>query len=249
MEQFLPAGLDITVSLLLVLTAGATSMLTAAMGIGGGLMLLAVMALLVPAGVLIPAHGLVQCGSNINRTLMTRSHIDWSLVKYFALGALLGAGSASLVVIQLPVQIIQICVAVFIFYLLWGPKPAVHEPKPAGQFGIGAFTSFLTMFVGATGPLVGAYVHRHDYDKLTTTATFAACMSLQHLLKIIIFTLAGYTLWDWLPLLAAMIISGFVGTWLGLKILHRTPGERFKTGFRWLVSLLALRLLWQAFTT
>ncbi len=246
--MFLPEGLDLLVALLLIATAGVTSFITAAMGIGGGVMLLAVLALFVPAAVLIPVHGFVQFGSNANRAVMTRAHVDWEMVKFFALGAAVGALCASMLVVQLPLQVIQISVALFIFYLVWGPKPAEHQMKPSGLTLVGICTTFLTMFVGATGPLVAAYVHRQGYDKLTTTATFASCMSLQHLLKLFVFSVIGFSLWEWAGLILCMIASGVLGTWLGLKLLHRIPAEQFRTGFKIIVTLLALRLLWQAMT-
>ncbi|MNY57395.1 Sulfite exporter TauE/SafE [compost metagenome] len=83
-------------------------------------------------------------------------------------------------------------------------------------------------------------------DKLATTATFASCMSAQHLLKMAVFSAVGFAFWDWLPLVALMIVAGVAGSWLGLKLLDRIPAEHFKRAFAWIVTLLALRLLWQA---
>lgn len=93
---------NIDLVLLLIVSAAGTSFVTAAMGIGGGVMLLAILASVLPAAALIPVHGLVQLGSNGNRAIMTRQHIDWCMVKSFSAGALLGAFAASFVVIQLP---------------------------------------------------------------------------------------------------------------------------------------------------
>jgi len=89
--DLLPASLSLLDACILIATAGFTSLLTGAMGIGGGVLLLAIMAGIVPAAALIPVHGLVQLGSNGNRALMTRRHIDWPLLRRFALGALAGA--------------------------------------------------------------------------------------------------------------------------------------------------------------
>ncbi len=242
----LPESLSLLDACILIVTAGFTSLLTGAMGIGGGVLLLAIMAGIVPAAALIPVHGLVQLGSNGNRALMTRQHIDWPLLRRFALGALAGALLASLLVVQLPLQWIQFSVAAFILYLVWGPKPAQRSLGSGGQVLAGGFTTLVSMFVGATGPLVAAFLHRRDLDKLATTATFAGCMSVQHLLKMSVFTAVGFAFWDWLPLVAAMILAGTLGSWLGLKLLDRLPAEHFRAAFRWIVTLLALRLLWQA---
>lgn len=216
------------------------------MGIGGGVLLLAILATTLPPAALIPVHGLVQLGSNGNRAIMTRKHIDWSMVKSFTAGAVVGAFAASFVVIQLPLYLIQLCVALFILFLVWGPKPRRHQVSEKGQVAYGAATTFLSMFVGATGPLVAGVVHRQNYDKHSITATFATCMSFQHLLKMVVFSLVGFTFWQWLPLIIMMILGGMIGTWLGLKMLNKIPAGHFKVIFKTVITLLALRLLWQA---
>lgn len=216
------------------------------MGIGGGVLLLAILASVLPPAALIPVHGLVQLGSNGNRAIMTRQHIDWSMVKSFTVGALIGALAASFVVIQLPLYLIQLCVALFILFLIWGPKPQRHQVSKNAQITYGAATTFLSMFVGATGPLVASVVHRQSYDKQSITATFATCMSFQHLLKMLVFSLVGFAFWQWLPLIILMIVGGMFGTWIGLKMLNKIPTGLFKVIFKALITLLALRLLWQA---
>lgn len=247
--ELLGAGvLDLGTALFLVLVAGFTSFLTAAVGIGGGVLLLALMASVMPIQALIPVHGLVQVGSNGSRTWMTRQHIDWAMVKFFLLGALGGAICASFIVVQLPLELIQFSVALFILYLVWGPKPSKHEVSAKGRVAAGAVTTLISMFVGATGPLVAGYVHRQAYEKFAATATFACCMTFQHLLKMLVFSFVGFAFWQWLPLVVAMVLAGFVGTWLGLKLLNRIPAQHFKKLFRLLITVLALRLLWQAAT-
>lgn len=219
------------------------------MGIGGGVLLLAILASVLPPAALIPVHGLVQLGSNGNRAIMTRQHIDWSMVKSFTTGALIGALAASFVVIQLPLYLIQLCVALFILFLIWGPKPQRHQVSKNGQITYGGTTTFLSMFVGATGPLVASVVHRQSYDKHSITATFATCMSFQHLLKMLVFSLVGFAFWQWLPLIILMVVGGMFGTWIGLKMLNKIPTGHFKVIFKAVITLLAFRLLWQASQT
>ncbi len=230
----------------LIILAGFTSLMTASLGIGGGVLLLAVMATTVPVAALIPLHGLVQLGSNGNRAIMTRRYTDWKMVLYFSLGAVAGAVLASLVVVQLPLIVIQYAVAGFILFLVWGSKPKAREMTPLGRSLAGAVTTLIAMFVGATGPLVAAFVHRNGYNKMQITATFASCMTFQNILKAIVFSAVGFHFLNWLGLVAAMILSGLAGTWFGLKILSRIPPERFIRVFRWIVTLLAIKLIWEA---
>ena len=64
-------------------------------------------------------------------------------------------------------------------------------------------------------------------------------------MKIVVFGLAGFAFWDWLPLIAAMIASGFLGTVYGTKLLDRLPEESFRRWFKIGVTVLALDLLRQ----
>ena len=239
-------ALSMSTSVVLVVLSFFTSMMTATLGIGGGVLLLAVMAGTMPVSALIPVHGLVQLGSNGNRALMTVKHIDWRMLKYFSLGAIAGAFLASFIVIQLPLVVIQFAVAVFILFLVWGSKPKAQEMRPAGRTLAGLVTTLVSMFVGATGPLVAAFVHRNNYSKMQITGTLASCMTLQHGLKAFVFTFVGFSFAQWVGLVIAMIVSGALGTFLGLKVLKRVPAEKFMLTFKIVVTLLALRLLWQA---
>ncbi|TCK16466.1 sulfite exporter TauE/SafE family protein [Marinobacterium mangrovicola] len=246
MSGLLPPDLALAEALLLIVTAGFTSMLTAAMGIGGGLLLLAVMGQIVPLNALIPVHGLVQLGSNANRALMMRKHIDWRMAGLFAAGAIPGAILASMVVIQLPLVTIQLCIGLFILWLVWGPKLSKHELSRASFMLMGALTTVLTVFVGATGPMVGAFIHRNSFDRFRTVGTFATCLSVQHMLKAAVFSFIGFSFIDWLGLSLLMVASGALGTWIGLNLLKKIPPERFSLIFKTLVTLLALRLIWLA---
>lgn len=229
--------------------AAMTSFITAAMGIGGGVLLLAILATVLPVTALIPVHGLVQLGSNAHRAFLTHQHIDKPMVLSFSLGALIGAILASFVVVQLSLFVIQLSVALFILFMVWGPKPARHQLSQKGLFLAGAGTTFGSMFVGATGPLVAAVVHRHSDEKFAATANFASCMCFQHLLKVMVFSFVGFAFWEWLPVIALMIAGGSLGTWVGLRALNRIPTQYFSWIFKTVITLLAIRLLWQAYGT
>lgn len=249
--NLLTAGgeLGVTTAMLLIALSALTSMITATLGIGGGMLLLAVMASVIPISALIPVHGLVQLGSNANRALMTFRYIDWRMLYLFSIGAIAGAGLATFIVVQLPVVIIQLAVAVFILFLIWGSKPKAQEMGAPGQVLVGLVTTVISMFVGATGPLVAAFAHRNQYNKMQLSATFASCMTMQHALKVLVFVFIGFSFWQWAGLVAVMIVSGAVGTWLGLHVLKRIPAKRFVLLFKVVVTVLALRLLYDAISS
>ena len=199
-----------------------------------------------PMASVIPVHGLVQLGSNANRMLLTRRYIDRNMLFYFAAGGVVGALCASFVVSDLPLDWMKLGVGLFVLYLLWGKRPSIKESTPLGKTLAGLVTTFLSMFVGASGPLVGSYLHARAYQKMRFTGTFSASMTLQHLLKTLVYGAAGFAFWQWLPLIIVMITAGALGTWLGLKALHKIPAEKFQRIVQIVLSLLSVNLMWQA---
>jgi uncharacterized membrane protein YfcA len=248
-ELLFPADLSVFASLMLIVASALTSMLTAALGIGGGVLLLAIMAVTLPATAIIPVHGMVQLGSNLGRASMTLRHVNLRLILWFAPGAALGAWLGSVFLIELPLSLVQLAIAVFILLLCWGPPIPAIATGPVGTLVAAALTTFVSLFIGATGPLVAAFVKQQQRgERFSTVATFAAAMCLQHAPKAIIYGAAGFIFAEWLGLILLMILSGAIGTWFGLRLLRRISDQRFTGIFNVLLTLLALRLIWQALT-
>jgi uncharacterized membrane protein YfcA len=245
-----PADLPLWAVLVLIVTACLTSAMTAALGIGGGVLLLAVMSMLLPAAAIIPLHGLVQLGSNANRAAFTAEHIRWKALYWFVPGVLLGALLASAMLVELPPAMLQLSIAGFILLLCWGPTIPQVATGVLGTFIAATLSTFLSHFVGATGPLVAAFIKRQQQgDRQATVATFAAAMTLQHAPKALVYSAAGFVFHEWLGLALAMIIAGVLGTKLGLKVLYKTSDRRFAQIFNILLTVLALRLIWQALSS
>ena len=246
MSIFTQGILEPLTTILLICLAGLTSFLTAALGAGGGLLLLVVMASILPMAVVIPLHGLVQLGSNGNRMLMTFRYIDVPMLAFFSLGAIFGAVGASFIVVELPLELMKIAVGLFVIFLLWGATPTIRETSNTWRILVGLGTTFISMFVGASGPLVGSLMQVNGYEKMRFIATFSSCMTFQHLLKAIVFGTIGFSFWQWLPLILAMIASGAIGTWLGIKQVKKISADKFKSIFRLILSILSIQLIIQA---
>ena len=102
-----PIDLSLWVVVTLIVGACITSAVSAAFGIGGGVLLLAILSTLLPATVVIPLHGLVQLGSNANRSLFMARHINWQALYWFVPGVVFGAALASVFLIDLPPVLLQ----------------------------------------------------------------------------------------------------------------------------------------------
>ncbi len=244
LELLLPAEVGPAVAALLAGSSFLTSMLTGALGLGGGVMMLALLATVLPPVIVLPVHGVVQIGSNFGRAVLLRAEIARSLLLPFATGSLVGVAAGALFVRELPRGVLVLLLGVFVLWSCWSPRLRPHD-LPARAFGlVGAATSFVTMFLGATGPFVAAFLGPERLGRNGVVATHAACMTLQHALKVGAFTALGFAFLPWLPLLLAMIGLGFLGTMVGTRLLDRLPERSFARTFRLVLSGLALKLLW-----
>lgn len=220
-----------------------TSALTAAIGLGGGMVLLVVMGFFMPTAALIPVHGLVQLGSNAGRAWHMRRYLLPRVMAPFVVGGVFGALLGGSLVIELPDLILKTALALFVITLTWIKLPSFVNAASPWVFGIGGFvTTAASVFLGATGPLVAALTSRAFDVRHNMVANFALAMTAQHLLKVFAFGLLGFALGPWLPLAAAMIVSGYLGTRTGALILDRTREERFRLILKIGITLLALEM-------
>ena len=217
--------------------------MTATFGIGGGLLMLALMGLAMPGAVLIPVHGAVQLGSNAGRAWRARANVAWPVAGPFAAGAVVGAFAGAPLTLGLPEAWFRIGLGLFVLLITFLPVPGLAAPGRLGYALGGAVTSFLSMLFGATGPLVIAALSRSIAERMRLVATTAVCMTLQHGMKIVAFGTLGFAFGDWLPLVAMMIATGYAGTIVGLGLLRRLPERRFRLAFKALLIVLALDLV------
>lgn len=239
----LPAEVSPAIAIALIAASFLTSGFTAAFGIGGGVLLLALLGFLLPVGVLIPVHGIVQLGSNAGRALVQRNHVRWPVLWMFLAGAVIGALLGAYFVVELDDALLKILLGAFILTTVWLKLPGLREAGwPTFAFG-GFLTTFASMFVGATGPLVIILFEKLFSERRQVVAIHAAAMVAQHSLKVAAFAFAGFAFAQWLPLLAAMLATGFAGTLAGSRLLNTMPEAAFRTGFRIVMTLLALLMI------
>ncbi|MEO5323065.1 sulfite exporter TauE/SafE family protein [Mesorhizobium sp. CC13] len=244
LAALLPDGLDPLVAGLLVVASAFTSALTAAFGVGGGVAMLTLMGLFVPVAPLIPVHGAVQLGSNTGRAWHQRANVRMDVAAPFIAGSVIGAIIGAFVVVQLPDALLKLVLGVFVIAITWTKIPGIEKLTRTGLAIGSVVVALVGMLVGATGPLVSVlFAQFFANDRKALVATHAAGMVAQHGLKIVVFGLAGFAFRDWLPLIAAMIVSGYLGTVYGTRLLERMPEESFRKWFKIAITVLALDLL------
>lgn len=230
-------------SIILVTAAFLTATLSGVLGMGGGILLLTVMAAYFPPAVLIPFHGAVQLASNTVRATLAWRDIAWRILLPMVAGSLVGALAGSRIVLSLPEAGYQAVMGLFILGITWMP-PLTFVPRVRGKFfWLGGISTGLSLVVGATGPLLAPFFLREGLSKGSIVATKAGGQAATHFLKVIVFSFMGFELFQYWPLFIAMVIAVSLGTALGKALLGRLSERLFVVLFKVLITILAGRMV------
>ena len=242
----MPGDISLTALGSLAAVTTLTSFISGVLGIGGGTILLAFMAVLIPPAALIPIHAVVQLGANSFRTLLLAKHVNVSVLLPFVSGSALGSIIGGGLLLQIPSWLMQFAIAGFIIWSVFGKVPAIGRKHIVFA---GGFSGFLTMLFGATGPFVSAFVKTLRLPRLEHIGTNSLMMTLQHALKIGVFGILGFKFGDYLLLIVALLVCVVAGTALGRVVLFRINQQSFVKVLNIVLIVLAARLLWSASST
>jgi uncharacterized protein len=235
-------------STILIIAAFLTATLSGFLGMGGGILLLTVMAAYFPPTVLIPLHGAVQLVSNSVRVTINWRHITWSILGPMIAGSLVGAALGSRVALALPETGYQLVMGLFILAMTWMPEFGAI-PRIRGKFfWLGGLSTALSLFVGATGPLLAPFFLKEGLKKESIIATKAGGQATTHFLKVGVFSIAGFQLAQHAALFTGMVIAVTLGTAFGKLLLGKVSERVFVVLFKALVTLLAGRMVLKSLT-
>lgn len=246
--EFLTQGTELTIWIFVALCGVSFlgSFIAAALGLGGGLLVLATMAMVLPPAVLIPVHGVVQLGSNFGRAMLLARQVLYTVLPAFLAGTVIGAAVGAHVVVSLPKWLLLGVLGSFVLYSTWAPGFRSSKPGPAKFFALGAVSTFISMFVGGTGPLIAPFAAAAGTQRQQVVATHAMLMSIQHGFKVLAFGLIGFAFGSYVPLLIGLLAFGFLGTYCGRAVLDRLPEEVFRNGLKTILTLLAFKLFYDS---
>lgn len=246
MEFLGTPGVDLLLFIGLTFASFATAFIGVFTGTAGGVILLGIMALAMPPAALIPVHTIVMLGAGITRTMIMWRHVMRHTVVPFVIGAGIGAAAGAKVFVALSPSYLQLILGVFMLLVTWMPSLG-RVGAERGRFAfLGFGTTFIGVFVSATGTLLAPFIMSATPDRRVAVATLGALMSFVHIAKLIAFGFIGFAVGKFAPLIAAMIAAGAVGNWLGEVALLATPEKRFRLMFQIVLTALGLRLLWGA---
>ena len=223
-----------------------TSMLTVLAGAGGGTVLIAIMLQFMPPAAAIPVHGAIHLVSNAWRVWLFRRQLAWRLIWRFALLMPLGAALGLLLFQGLPPDLIRFLIGCFIILTLFTRqlKQLRHKDLPLWAFlPLGFFTGALNMIVGVIAPVLGALTVRNDLSKEQVVGTLGVFGFIGNLLKVVGFSLVGFSFVAYGPALLAVLPAVIVGTSLGRLVLGRVSEVTFRRILQAMLLALAAKLM------
>lgn len=224
-----------------------TSTLTGVIGMGGGLLLLGIMPIFLPAAAIIPVHGVTQLASNSSRAWFGRSHINWDVMSPFILGGVFGTACFALVLRVISLDYLPIFIACYILLSQWSNVFNKLVSRIESFTLLGFFQVGLSLLSGTIGPVHMVLLNKRYGDKDEVVATAAALMTVKHGLKVIAFAIVGVKLWQYGDVMLAMIAAAIVGSYIGTKLRGRLDKKRFAMAMKIILSILAVNMLLTVF--
>ena len=234
------------IEILVILTLGSflASLVNGAFATGGVYILLATSTAVLPITAAVPLQSPFALASLIARIWLFWEGIDWKIVAAFALGAIIGVTLGASVFVSLDEATIAMLLGTVLLVLIWMPSGDLKVPLKHPFFPIGILHSFIGTLFGV-GALLQPAIIRTRLLKAQITGTLAACLAAMDVMKMTGYSSYGFDYSQYVPHIILVSIAGFLGTWVGKRITHHVSEQLFRTAFRWLITIVALRLLWK----
>ena len=265
--------MDVALVPVLLALGAAIGFLAGLLGIGGGLTLIPLLAMIFTAESFPAKHVVHMAVATATATMMftalssVRAHqrrkaVLWPVVVAMAPGSVIGSLVGPQIASELSTRAFAAVFGVFVWFsatrMLIGSKPQPGRELPAkpGLFGVGAGIGVISSLLGAGGAFITVpYLGRHNVRIQSAVATSAALG-----LPIAVAGTIGYIVagmrhdglprWSvgyvYLPAMAAIVVASMLSAPIGAHFAHRWPAVKLRRAFAVLLMALGAYMLWKA---
>lgn len=229
---------------LAVITIGSflAAVVNAMFATGGIHLLLASTTAVLPVAIAIPLQSVLAMSSLAARVWLFRTHIHWPLIFAFVPMAAVGAYFGALSFVAMDEDLLAILLGALLLLMIWVPIRHFVLPLRRPFAIIGLIHGYLGTVFGI-GVVLQPAVLRTQLMKLQITGTLAVCLLMLDFFKITGYVLTGFDYRDyWVHILLATI-GGTAGSFVGRNLTSRVSEAQFRLVFKWLITVVALRLL------
>ncbi len=221
-------------ALVVFLAVLATATLSGVLGMAGGMVLIALLAVLLPVPAAMVLHGVAQGVSNGSRAFLLRRHVAWSILPRYLLGAVCSIALFAAMALVPDRAVILIGIGALVWFgRLMPQRLKLDIEQPAGALSCGFVVTAAQLLAGASGPLLDLFYVDSRLDRFQIIASKAVTQTLGHLAKIGYYASLGGTIggdagtlpWLWL---AATVPAAMAGARIGTSILRRISDSAFR---------------------
>ena len=238
--------LSFSENILLTTLSFFTALMTSLAGAGGGTVLLAAMLQFMNPAEAIPVHGVIQFTSNLTRTWLLKKFVNWSIVLRFTVLLPVGVYIGLQIFQNIDANYIKNLIGMFILLaLIFQNLKFINKfflPDYVYYF-VGFFTGILNILVGVIAPLLAVILKQSISEKKSIVGTLGYFGLIGNLLKIIGFTLIGFSFYEYIDTFLMIIPATLLGSRVGQFLLNKISNKIFMIIFQIILIGLAIRLL------
>jgi uncharacterized membrane protein YfcA len=219
------------------------SVINATFSVGGALIVLAITTTVLPVSAIVPVQSLLLIGSTATRTYAFREFIDWKITGPFLVGSSLGATIGAGLYFKLPDVFIASIISILMLISVWMPK-LEWEPKFRHPWVIVGLMHSLLSTLFAFGVILHSVMLHTKLSRHQILGTMAGSLTGMAIIKISGYAYYGFDYSPYRFIIAAAIVVSFIGTWVGKSLVDKISEDKFRIGFRVLITITALRLMY-----
>ncbi|MCW3834438.1 TSUP family transporter [Sphingomonas canadensis] len=229
---------------LLILGAAslAASAISACFSVGGGYVLFGALTWIMPLPTAIAMQSVLSFGSLVSRTHAFWAEIDWTIVRNFTAGTLVGVGAGLWLFARTPERVLAVLLGLLLFVLAWAPAIRWRGRAGASYFGVGIAHAVVSTLFGL-GAILQPVLLRSSLARTAIVGTFATCIILLETIRTLGYAATGFSYAAWWPEILVATVTGLAGTYLGKRMVPVISEDHFRFVMRLFITLLGLRFV------
>ncbi len=199
-------------------------------GLGSAIIMIPVLTFAVGIRDAVPIVTLAVMMQTWSRVWVNRAVVDWSVVRWFTLGALPMAALGGIAFASAPAGLLQKALAIFLLLVVAHRHSpfAQQGPIPTRAFaGVGAGQGFLSAIFGGAGPFGASFFLTYGLRRGAFVGTMASGMTIINLVKVSVY--GTYSLLDRDGLILALTLGVVMiaGAYAGGVMVSRVSDKAF----------------------
>ena len=236
-------------TLIILTSVLCTAIISGIVGMAGGLILMAILITLLPIQSAMILHGLVQAWSNGARFWILRTHMSWSIVLPYCIGALVPIAIFTSITFIPEPAVVLILIGLFPILSQTIPRlGGLDITRTSTSIVCGASVTTTQLLAGASGPILDVFYVNSPLNRYQIIATKAFTQTLGHIAKCVYYVMIG-TYADFritrdidlsIGILFLSVVMAILGARIGTYFLRYVNEELFTKLTRRIILILGL---------